>query len=235
MENDLLQMSLLTGLVPEEEKSSKNAKTEKSSDANTAADAQASDAADATGVGVKTAKKKSARKPTSTADNEAKATEVLQEPEGGPAGEVDLSELDQFLCFALYSANHAMNKVYKPLLAEVGLTYPQFLALTVLWQKDKVPVGDLTEKLQLETSTITPLLKRLEAMGLVNRKRSQKDERQVRISLTKKGRDLQAKTAHFPSSVLSATGLSEKAAGDLRKKVTALRETMRKSAEDSKA
>ena len=215
MEKDLFQMSLLAGLVPEDEqtvkKTGKKAKSGKAADGDPAMDES------------QVMPEETARK-TSTV--KGKITKTPSEPDEtvseGPA-----SGVDALLCFALYSANHAMNKVYKPLLNEVGLTYPQYLAMTVLWEKDKVPVGDLTEKLQLETSTITPLLKRMETMGLVNRARSKKDERQVRISLTKKGKDLQAKTSHFQKSFADATGLSAKAHADLHRKVLALRETMR--------
>lgn len=208
-------MSLLAGLVPDDEQAAK--KTAKKAKADKAKDEEHSlDTPEAL-------PDKPARK---TAAGKGKAAKATSEPDETAAG-APVSGVDSLLCFALYSANHAMNKVYKPLLTEVGLTYPQYLAMTVLWEKDKVPVGDLTEKLQLETSTITPLLKRMETMGLVNRARSKKDERQVRISLTKKGKDLQAKTSHFQKSFADATGLSAKAQADLHKKVLALRETMR--------
>ncbi|WP_192913736.1 MarR family winged helix-turn-helix transcriptional regulator [Roseibium sediminis] len=208
-------MSLLAGLVPDDEQAAK--KTAKKAKAGKAANG------DLAVENSQAAADKPARK---TPAGNGKAAKASSEPDETAA--VDpVSGVDALLCFALYSANHAMNKVYKPLLNEVGLTYPQYLAMTVLWEKDKVPVGDLTEKLQLETSTITPLLKRMETMGLVNRARSKKDERQVRISLTKKGKDLQAKTSHFQKSFADATGLSSKAYADLHKKVLALRETMR--------
>jgi DNA-binding MarR family transcriptional regulator len=137
--------------------------------------------------------------------------------------------LDRFLCFALYSANHAMHGVYKALLKEVGLTYPQFLAMTVLWETNNIPVGAITSKLQLDTNTLTPLLKRLETMGLVTRTRNIKDERQVILKLTRKGRALQKKTEHFSSCILSSTGLQLEEVMDLQQKVMRLRDNLREA------
>ncbi len=137
--------------------------------------------------------------------------------------------LDRHLCFALYSANHAMHGVYKALLKEVGLTYPQFLAMTVLWETNNVPVGAITSKLQLDTNTLTPLLKRLEAMGLVTRTRNIKDERQVILKLTRKGRALQKKTEHFSTCIMSSTGLKLEEVIDLQAKVMTLRDNLRKA------
>lgn len=137
--------------------------------------------------------------------------------------------LDRHLCFALYSANHAMHGVYKALLKEVGLTYPQFLAMTVLWETNNVPVGTITSKLQLDTNTLTPLLKRLEAMGLVTRTRNIKDERQVILKLTRKGRALQKKTEHFSTCIMSSTGLKLEEVIDLQAKVMTLRDNLRKA------
>lgn len=137
--------------------------------------------------------------------------------------------LDRHLCFALYSANHAMHGVYKALLKEVGLTYPQFLAMTVLWETNNVPVGAITSKLQLDTNTLTPLLKRLEAMGLVTRTRNIKDERQVILKLTRKGRALQKKTEHFSTCIMSSTGLKLEEVIDLQAKVMRLRDNLREA------
>ncbi len=137
--------------------------------------------------------------------------------------------LDRHLCFALYSANHAMHGVYKALLKEVGLTYPQFLAMTVLWETNNIPVGAITSKLQLDTNTLTPLLKRLEAMGLVTRTRNIKDERQVILKLTRKGRALQKKTEHFSTCIMSSTGLKLEEVIDLQAKVMTLRDNLRKA------
>ncbi|MFB9175791.1 MarR family winged helix-turn-helix transcriptional regulator [Roseibium salinum] len=152
-------------------------------------------------------------------------------PDEAPASPPDLAgeplTLDRHLCFALYSANHAMHGVYKALLKEVGLTYPQFLAMTVLWETNNVPVGTITSKLQLDTNTLTPLLKRLEAMGLVTRTRNTKDERQVILKLTRKGRALQKKTEHFGNCIFSATGLRPEEVAELQKKVMQLRDNLR--------
>ncbi|TYC56488.1 MarR family transcriptional regulator [Rhodobacterales bacterium] len=137
--------------------------------------------------------------------------------------------LERFLCFALYSANHAMHGVYKPLLKEIGLTYPQYLAMTVLWENNNVPVGAITAKLQLDTNTLTPLLKRLEAMGLVTRTRNMKDERQVILKLTRKGRALQKKTEHFAQCIITATGMSVEEALALQEKILTLRENLRQA------
>src|SRR6266478_6595771 len=95
--------------------------------------------------------------------------------------------LDNQICFAIYSTAHAFNRVYKPLLDRLGLTYPQYLVMLVLWERDGVPVKDIGERLLLDSGTLTPLLKRLEAAELVRRTRSTEDERQVLIALTPKG------------------------------------------------
>ena len=137
--------------------------------------------------------------------------------------------LDQFLCFSLYSAGHAMNRIYKPILKELGLTYPQYLAMTVLWQKDRILVGDLGEQLHLETNTITPMLKRLEAEGLLTRTRGKKDERQVRIALTRQGRALKRKTANIAACVLAATGMPVEDVLDLQRRIMTLRDNLLKA------
>ncbi len=171
----------------------------------------------------------------------AASTEPANEPAafGQPVGDsamnaagTDPLSLDRFLCFALYSANHAMHGVYKPLLKEVGLTYPQFLAMTVLWETNNVPVGAITSKLQLDTNTLTPLLKRLEAMGLVTRTRNIKDERQVILKLTRKGRALQKKTEHFGSCLFSASGLQAEDVMDLQTRIMKLRDNLRDAGQD---
>lgn len=135
--------------------------------------------------------------------------------------------LDKYICFALYSANHAMHSVYKDLLKDVGLTYPQFLAMTVLWEKNNVPVGAITSKLQLDTNTLTPLLKRLETMGLITRTRNTKDERQVILKLTRKGRALQKKTEDFSTCILSSTGVGMEEVMDLQRRIMKLRDNLR--------
>jgi DNA-binding MarR family transcriptional regulator len=112
--------------------------------------------------------------------------------------------LDGQLCFALYSANLAMHKVYRRLLAELDLTYPQYLVMLVLWERDGITVSELGEQLFLDSATLTPLLKRLQTAGLVSRTRSTNDERQVLIGLTDAGKTLQSKAKQIPAGVLCA-------------------------------
>ncbi|WP_296600388.1 MarR family winged helix-turn-helix transcriptional regulator [Phenylobacterium sp.] len=124
--------------------------------------------------------------------------------------------LEDFLCFAVYSAGHAFNRLYRPLLDRLGLTYPQYLAMVVLWEGDDRTVGELGERLGLESSTLTPLLKRLEAIGLVSRARDPRDERVVRIRLTDKGRALQGPACAVPAELLAGSGLDLERLGRLR-------------------
>jgi len=112
--------------------------------------------------------------------------------------------LDNQLCFALYSTSLAMTRIYKPLLAELDITYPQYLALLVLWEQDGLSVSALGERLFLDSGTLTPLLKRLESTGLVSRLRAADDERRVHITLTPAGRALKAQAASIPGCILSA-------------------------------
>ena len=114
-------------------------------------------------------------------------------------------QLDNQLCFALYSTSLAMTKLYKPLLAELGLTYPQYLAMLVLWECDGLMVSELGERLYLDSGTLTPLLKRLEASGYISRLRNVNDERRVHITLTSTGRKLKARAAKIPGCILSAS------------------------------
>jgi DNA-binding MarR family transcriptional regulator len=116
--------------------------------------------------------------------------------------------LEHQLCFAAYSASLAMTKAYKPVLGELGLTYPQYLALLVLWERDDRPVSELGECLFLDSGTLTPLLKRLETAGWVQRRRSTEDERRVHIVLTPEGLALKQRAASIPGRMLQATGCS---------------------------
>lgn len=138
--------------------------------------------------------------------------------------------IEDFLCFAIYSAGHAMNRVYKRLLDDMGLTYPQYLTMVALWDRDGQSVGALGRRLQLESNTLTPLVKRLEGMGLVIRRRDETDERQVRVSLTPAGRELRAQAHHVPRCVLEATGLDMADAADLRDRLLALRDRLEATA-----
>ena len=132
----------------------------------------------------------------------------------------------EFLCFAVYSANHAFNRVYKPLLDELGLTYPQYLAMVLLWEQNDQTVGSLGEKLFLESSTLTPVLKRLEALGHVKRTRDPVDERQVRVRLTERGRALRQKARDVPGCILDASGLELDELQRLQGEIVALRSAL---------
>ena len=113
---------------------------------------------------------------------------------------------EDLICFALYSASHALGRAYQPLLRALGLTYPQYIALTVLWREGTVPVGVICKNMRLDPSTVTPLLKRLEALGLVTRCRGEEDERQVFVSLTKSGAALRKKAPDITRCIIGATG-----------------------------
>lgn len=115
--------------------------------------------------------------------------------------------LDEFLCFAIYSAGHAFNQFYRPLLDELGLTYPQYLAMVTLWSMDDQTVKEIGQALFLESNTLTPLLKRLETLGLISRTRDPSDERQVRVRLTEEGRALRVRAAAVPACIAGAVGL----------------------------
>ncbi|MCA1494263.1 MarR family winged helix-turn-helix transcriptional regulator [Sinorhizobium alkalisoli] len=138
----------------------------------------------------------------------------------------EVMKLDEFLCFAIYSANHAFTRVYKPLLDELGLTYPQYLVMVVLWEKDDQTVGSLGEKLFLESSTLTPMLKRLEAMGYISRVRDRTDERQVRVRLTEAGRALREKASSVPNGIVDATGMEPAEMTRLKREIAALRTSL---------
>lgn len=128
--------------------------------------------------------------------------------------------LDHQLCFALYSSSLAMTKLYKPLLAPLGLTYPQYLVMLVLWEGDGIMVSELGERLTLDSGTLTPLLKRLQTSGFIERERDSGDERRVRVTLTAAGRALKAQAAKVPPQVAcaSACSLDELAAMTVRLK-----------------
>ncbi len=138
----------------------------------------------------------------------------------------DPLRLGEFLCFAVYSASHAVNRVYKPLLDEIGLTYPQYLAMVLLSEEDDQTVGTLGKKLFLESSTLTPVLKRLEALGHVKRTRDPDDERQVRVRLTEKGRAIREKAREIPGCILEASGLDMNGLLRLQGEIVALRSSL---------
>jgi len=116
--------------------------------------------------------------------------------------------LDNQLCFLFYSVSRAMTRMYGPLLAELGITYPQYLTMLILWENDHVEVNRITELLHMDTGTVSPMLKRLETGGFIIRERSKEDERKVIISLTKKGTDLKARAAGVPEELFCRSGLT---------------------------
>jgi DNA-binding MarR family transcriptional regulator len=136
--------------------------------------------------------------------------------------------LDDLLCFSIYAAGLAFNRVYKPILDRFGITYPQYLALTALMARDGQTVGELSETLFLESSTVTPLIKRLESGGLVSRTRDQRDERVVRLALTDTGRSL-ATEAHacIPDQIRDAVGLDSAGLSDLNARLRSLGAVLR--------
>ncbi|GAA3085214.1 MarR family transcriptional regulator [Rhizobium viscosum] len=139
-------------------------------------------------------------------------------------------KLESFICFAVYTASHAFNRVYKPLLDELGLTYPQYLAMVCLWEEDGQTVGGLGEKLFLESSTLTPLLKRLETAGYIRRERSRQDERVVVLHLTEEGKRLKKKAETVPGCIIDASGRDADQLVRLQAEIVALREALNKSA-----
>lgn len=140
--------------------------------------------------------------------------------------QTDPQPLQSMLCFAVYAAEHAFTRFYKPRLDALGLTYPQYLACIVLWESDNITVKALGDRLFLDSGTVTPLLKRLEARGLVSRQRDSEDERQVRIVLTQAGRDLQARALAVPLAVGTALGGTPDQADALRTALDDLRQRL---------
>ena len=136
--------------------------------------------------------------------------------------------LADFLCFAIYSANLAYGRAYKPILDELGLTYTQYIAIVALWEQDHQTVGGLGEKLFLESNTLTPILKKLEAMGYLRRERASGDERQVVVSLTDAGRRLREKGLSM--NLVEATGLDREEFAKMQKAVVSLRGSLIKAA-----
>lgn len=131
--------------------------------------------------------------------------------------------LDNQLCFAVYAASHAFSRTYRPLLERLGLTYPQYLVMLVLWERDGLTVKAIGERLGLDSGTLTPLLKRLAAAGLVTRSRDAEDERQVRIALSEAGRALRAEAAGLPPVIAGRLGLDVAELKRLRREIDGLR------------
>jgi DNA-binding MarR family transcriptional regulator len=148
---------------------------------------------------------------------------MSKSPAPPAAPSLDPLALENQFCFALYSASLAMTKTYKPYLDKLGLTYPQYLVMLVLWQHDDVLVKSIGEKLFLDSGTLTPLLKRLEASALIARTRDESDERQVRITLTREGRALKKKAQGVPRQILCASGQEQKTLEQLRTQLATIR------------
>ncbi|NHZ83090.1 MarR family transcriptional regulator [Massilia sp. CCM 8695] len=147
-------------------------------------------------------------------------------------GSVNMLALENQFCFALYSASHAMTKTYKPMLDRLGLTYPQYLVMLVLWEQDAILVKDIGARLFLDSGTLTPLLKRLEGNGLLSRNRDPHDERQVRIVLTEQGRALRAQAEAIPEQVLCASGQELAALGRMRSELSSVRDDLFKAMDE---
>ncbi len=137
--------------------------------------------------------------------------------------------MDDHLCLAIYSANLAIQRTYKPVLDELGITYPQYLTLNLLWHQDERPVGQLAKELDLEASTMTPLLKRMETSGLIERRRNKEDERQVTIALTKKGQRLRKKAGCVAEELQATCGYETPKLRDLNILVRQLRDALKGS------
>lgn len=144
--------------------------------------------------------------------------------------EAEAVKLSDFLCFAVYSANLAFGKAYKTILEELGLTYTQYITIIALWEEDNQTVGSLGEKLFLESNTLTPILKKLEAMGYLHRQRDPEDERQVLVGLTKAGRRLREKGLSM--DVVEACGLTPEEFPKIQKAIVTLRNNLVKSVRD---
>ncbi len=147
-------------------------------------------------------------------------------PIAKPIAADQMLRLDNQICFAVYSAAHAFNRFYKPLLERLGLTYPQYLVMLALWERDGVPLRDIGERLFLDSGTLTPLLKRLEAAQLIKRTRGTEDERQVLIALTPQGHALKEKARTVPSSLLAASACSVAELSAMKKEIVALRDRL---------
>lgn len=147
----------------------------------------------------------------------------------------DVARLGDFMCFAVYSTNLAYSRVYKPVLEKLGLTYPQYVTIICLWEEDNQTVKGLSEKLFLEPSTMTPMLKRLEAMGYVRRERDSEDERSVLVSLTETGRELREKAFAFREVTAKASGLAPEEFRVLQKAIVNLRTNLMNAASQNRA
>ncbi|MNZ45345.1 Organic hydroperoxide resistance transcriptional regulator [compost metagenome] len=137
--------------------------------------------------------------------------------------------LDNQLCFALYSANLALNKLYRQLLAPLNLTYPQYLVMLILWERDDITVSEIGERLFLDSATLTPLLKRLESAGVIVRQRSRQDERQVAVTLSDEGRALQQQAQDIPQAVGCAAQCDTETLLALKQQLEQLRQQLHRA------
>jgi DNA-binding MarR family transcriptional regulator len=135
-------------------------------------------------------------------------------------------DLEQFLCFSIYTVSHAFNQFYRPLLEEIGLTYPQYLCMVRLWSCDDLTVKELGKALFLESNTLTPLLQRIEGLGLISRTRDPQDERQVRVKLTEAGRALRARAAAVPACVTDTLDMPKARIEALQKEIDDVRDRL---------
>ncbi len=151
---------------------------------------------------------------------------------GAPA---DLLHLDKQICFSLSAASRAFNSVYRVLLKDLGLTYPQYLVMLVLWEHGELPVKAVGEHLRLDSGTLSPLLKRLEAAGLVRRERSARDERSVEVHLTEEGTALRERAQRVPQRIMAATGFELDELRDLHARLDRLTAALDAAARDTAA
>lgn len=140
-------------------------------------------------------------------------------------------KLDNQLCFSLYSTSLAMSKMYKPLLEKLGLTYPQYLMMLVLWEEDGITATELGRRLGQDKGALSPVIKRLETQGLIDRRRDPKDERRVHLQLTAAGKSMCRKAEAIPQQVLRASGLDRKSARQLKAQIEAVRRALNSLAE----
>jgi MarR family transcriptional regulator, organic hydroperoxide resistance regulator len=139
----------------------------------------------------------------------------------------DILKLENQLCFSIYAASRAITKIYRPFLDELGITYPQYLVLLVLWENETITLKDLGNKLYLDSGTLTPLLKRLEGMGFINRERSHEDERVLCVTITEKGLKLREKAIKIPECVLESVNLDFTLLGTMKNSVDKFLESLK--------
>ncbi|MER5795388.1 MarR family transcriptional regulator [Streptomyces sp. NPDC001980] len=154
------------------------------------------------------------------------ATTSTPSPTPSPAPEAEWLRLDRQICFSLHAASRAFNGVYRVILKDLGLTYPQYLVMLVLWEEGDLPVKKLGEHLRLDSGTLSPLLKRLEAAGLVHRERSARDERSVEVRLTEEGAALRERALEVPRRIVAATGFDVEEIRELKARLDQLTGTL---------